>query len=138
MYLIEDSFKKEAKPFVFAGIAFSFYAMISIIVLVVDDREISREIATRLSMISLPACILAWYTYFWYSKYTLTIAHDQAIVKTLFGEHIVYLRDVVSYSCKKIRKQEWYQFELFIQNKRIKVRTHYKDKLIGILENQQT
>ena len=59
MYLIEDSFKKEAKPFVFAGIAFSFYAMISIIVLVVDDREISREIATRLSMMGSLYCIVS-------------------------------------------------------------------------------
>ena len=134
MYLLQDDMRRESRRFIFPMVAFTFYSLLSIIVLFIDTRETIQEIA-RKSMVSVPLSIVMGYLWLSASKYKLTVTSELLTLRTVFRRYEIYLCNITGYTCKNCGPSVLYQFCLHTEWKQIMVSTRYRDEFIKILED---
>ena len=74
------------------------------------------------------------YGYLYTCKYKVLATNEKIVLKTLFKNIEVQLKDIKTYNCKRYRKSEFYQFLVFCKEKKILVNTRYKDDLEKLLK----
>ena len=78
--------------------------------------------------------MFGFYVWLYAIKYNLKINKEKIVLRTLFRKVEINICNIEKYTCKRYRKSVFYQFNLFIKDKRILVNTRYKDEFIKILE----
>ena len=61
--------------------------------------------------------------------------NEKVCLKTLFRKIELNICDVKKYTCSRYRKSEFYQFDLFINDKKILINTRYKDEFEKVLKD---
>lgn len=134
MYPKEDLLTKESKRFILPLIAFTGYAILSLIVLLVDQRATMKEIA-KISMLSFPVAAYFWFSWLTATKYKLIILQDQIIVMTLFRKHTISMCNVMSYTLKESQEMSINYFTLYTKDKKLTIATHFKEDLTQLFED---
>ena len=62
---------------------------------------------------------------------------DKILLKTLFRRVELNICDIEEYTCNRYNKSVFYQFNLFIKEKKILVNTRYKEEFEKILEDNK-
>ena len=70
-------------------------------------------------------------------KYKLEVNEEKLILKTLFKKVEINICDITNYACKRYGKSLFYQFELFLKNKRVLVNTRYKEEFEKLLRDNK-
>lgn len=134
MYPKEDRFTKESKRFVMPLIVFTSYAILSLIVLLVDKRASMKEIA-KISMLSFPIAAYFWFSWLAAIRYKLIILQDQIIVITLFRKYAISMCNVVSYALKERQEMGITYFTLYAKDTKVTIMTHFKEDLARLFED---
>ncbi len=70
-------------------------------------------------------------------KYRVEFDSEKVCLKTLFKKIELNICDIEKYTCNRYRKSIFYQFNLFINDKKVLLNTRYKDELEIILRNNK-
>ena len=68
-------------------------------------------------------------------KYRLEFDNEKIYLKTLFRTIELNICDVKKYTCSRYRKSVFYQFNLFINDKKVLINTRYKDEFEKVLKD---
>ena len=68
-------------------------------------------------------------------KYRVEFDNEKVYLKTLFRTIELNICDVKKYTCNRYRKSVFYQFNLFINDKKILINTRYKDEFEKVLND---
>lgn len=63
--------------------------------------------------------------------------NEKVFLKTLFKKIEFNICDVQKYTCNRYRKSVFYQFNLFIKDKKILINTRYKDEFEKVLNDKK-
>ncbi len=77
------------------------------------------------------------YVWIYAAKYKVDFDSEKVHLKTLFKKIEVNICDVEKYTCNRYRKSVFYQFNLFIKDKKVLINTRYKDEFEQILKNNK-
>ncbi len=135
---IIDGMRKEGKPFrnlMLFGYIFVILMPLSIY-LMNDDKYSDKDMILF---------AIAWFLfgtfglYGWlYSiKYRVEFDNEKVFLKTLFKKIEFNICDVQKYTCNRYRKSVFYQFNLFIKDKKILINTRYKDEFEKVLNDKK-
>ena len=61
-------------------------------------------------------------------KYRVEFDNERIYLKTLFKKIELNICDVKKYTCNRYRKSVFYQFNLFINDRKVLINTRYKDE----------
>lgn len=134
MYPKEDRLIKESKRFILPLIVFTGYAILSLIVLLVDKRATMKEIA-KISMFSFPVAAYFWFSWLTAIRYQLIISQDQILVITLFRRYTISMCNVMSYTLKENHEMGITYFTLYAKDKKLTIMTHFKEDLTQLFED---
>lgn len=135
---IIDGMKKEGKPF--RNLMIMSYALTILMPLSIflmnntkyNDKDIILSIVVWFMF-----GVFGLYGWLYAIKYRVEINKEKIILKTLFREERINICDIEKYTCNRYKKSAFYQFDLFIKNKRIVVNTRYKEELERILKDNK-
>ncbi len=91
----------------------------------------------KMALLFLLVGIYGLYGWLYSIKYKLDITEDTIIIRSLFRNTQVNIKDITEYTFERYRKSVFYQFKLFINGKKIVLSTRYKDEFVAILEENQ-
>ena len=77
------------------------------------------------------------YGWFYSSKYKLEFDSKKISLKTLFKKIELNVCDIDKYICNRYRKSVFYQFTLFIKDKKVLINTRYKDEFEKVLKDNK-
>lgn len=134
MLLVKDNMRKESKRFLIIATVCLLLSVLTPIAYVLNANTSSWDFIKICLMYAIfgVACLFMWVSA---KRYELLITQERAIIRTMFRKYEIDLHNVMAYTCKRYRKSEFYQFTLVTENKKIMVSTHYKEKVIAILQN---
>ncbi len=131
---ITDGMAKEGKPFKNMMLfGYILAVLMPLIICLVNDRKYYNEkiIAIVISYFLIGS--MGLYCWLYAIKYKLIITEEKIMLQTLFKKVNINIRDIKRYTCKRNRKTVFYQFSLYIKDKRIIVNTRYKEEFQEIL-----
>ena len=70
-------------------------------------------------------------------KYRLEFDNEKVYLKTLFRKIELNIGDIEKYACNRYRKSVFYQFNLFIKDKKVLINTRYKDEFEKVLKDNK-
>ena len=70
-------------------------------------------------------------------KYKVEFNNEKIYLKTLFFKKELNIDDIEKYTCNRYRQSVFYQFNLFIKDKKISISTRYKDEFEKILKDKK-
>jgi len=70
-------------------------------------------------------------------KYRVEFNNEKIHLKTLFKKKELNICDIEKYTCNRYRKSVFYQFNLFINGKKVLINTRYKDEFEQILKDKK-
>ena len=68
-------------------------------------------------------------------KYRVEFDNEKVYLKTLFRTIELNICDVKKYTCNRYRKSVFYQFNLFINDRKVLINTRYKDEFEKVLKD---
>ena len=77
-------------------------------------------------------CLYGW---LYAIKYRVEFDNEKVYLKTLFRKVELNICDVKKYTCNRYGKSVFYQFNLFINDKKILINTRYKDEFEKVLKD---
>ncbi len=137
--VIKDDMTKEGKvakpPMIVFFVLATLFPLVALFPLVLIWNQISTvEFILGELFFLLMACYFM-YVYLYASKYKVSITKEKIILKTLFKYIEIETKDIKTFSCKRYRKSEFYQFHIFTNNKKTLINTRFKDELEELLNN---
>ncbi len=132
--IIIDGMKKESKlarNLMFFGFVLF---LLTFLYMYVNNKSLKDKEVLVMFILYLSFGIFGFYVWLYDIKYSLKITKEKILLKTLFRKVEINICSIEKYTCKRYRKSVFYQFNLFIKDKRILVNTRYKDEFIKILE----
>ena len=78
---------------------------------------------------------ISLYGWLYALKYRVEFDNEKIYLKTLFRTIELNICDVKKYTCNRYRKSVFYQFNLFINDKKILINTRYKDEFEKVLND---
>lgn len=80
---------------------------------------------------------LSLYVWLYTVKYRVEFNDEKVYLKTLFKKIELNICDIEKYTCNRYGKSVFYQFHLFIKDKKLLVNTRYKEEFETILRNNR-
>lgn len=132
---IIDGMKKEGKIFlgivIFATILFA----LTFIYMYVNERNFQDKVLLSMLIVYSMFFLFGLYGWLYSIKYRVEFDNKRVYLKTLFRKIELNICDVKKYTCKRYRKSVFYQFNLFINDKKILINTRYKDEFEKVLND---
>lgn len=135
---IVDGMKKEGKPFrniMLFGYIFAILIPLSIY-LMNNDKYSDKDIILFAIAGGMFGTI-GLYGWLYSMKYKLEFDNEKVYLKTLFRKMELNICDVKKYTCNRYRKSVFYQFNLFINNRKVLINTRYKDEFEKVLKDNK-
>ena len=132
---IIDGMKKEGKGFlrlaIFATILFS----LTFLYMYVNEKDFQDKVVSSMLMVYSMFSLLGLYGWLYSIKYRLEIDNEKVYLKTLFRTIKLNICDIEKYTCNRYRKSVFYQFNLFINDRKVLINTRYKDEFEKVLND---
>ena len=135
---IIDGMKKEGKPFrniMLFGYIFAILMPVSIY-LMNNDKYSDKDIIL-FAIAGVMFGTIGLYGWLYSMKYRLEFDNEKVYLKTLFRKMELNICDVKKYACNRYRKSVFYQFNLFINNRKVLINTRYKDEFEKVLKDKK-
>ena len=135
---IIDGMRKEGKPFrniMLFGYIFAILMPLSIY-LMNNDKYSDKDIIL-FAFAGVMFGTIGLYGWLYSMKYRLEFDSEKVYLKTLFRKMELNICDVKKYTCNRYRKSVFYQFNLFINNRKVLINTRYKDELEKVLKDNK-
>ncbi len=135
---IIDEMKQEGKPFrniMLFGYIFSILMPLSIY-LMNKDKYSDKDIIL-FAIAGFVFGTIGLYGWLYAIKYRVEFDNEKVYLKTLFRKIEFNIYDVKKYTCNRYRKSVFYQFNLFIKDKKVLINTRYKDEFEKILKDNK-
>ena len=132
-----DGMKKEGKPFrnvMFFGFVFSILMPLSIYLM--NNDKYSDKDMILFAIAGIMFGTIGLYGWLYSMKYRLEFDNEKVFLKTLFKKIEFNICDVKKYTCNRYRKSVFYQFNLFIKDKKVLINTRYKDEFEKVLKDK--
>ena len=133
---IIDGMKKESKkPRNAMILCYLFAVLMPLMHYLIDNDKFSD---TDILLIFLWCFILGsigLYGWLYAIKYRVEFDNEKVYLKTLFRTIELNICDVKKYTCNRYRKSVFYQFNLFINDKKVLINTRYKDEFENVLKD---
>lgn len=130
-----DGMKKEGKGFlrlaIFATILFS----LTFLYMYVNEKNFQEKVVLSMLMVYLMFSLFGLYGWLYALKYRVEFDNEKVYLKTLFRTIELNICDVKKYTCNRYRKSVFYQFNLFINGKKVLIYTRYKDEFEKVLKD---
>ncbi len=131
---IIDGMKMEGKIFRNIMIAALGLFLLTFVYMYVNDKSLQDIQALSRFLVLLIFAILGLYGWLYSIKYKVEIDEELIVLETLFRKVEIKICDIEEYSCNRYKKSKFYQFNLFINGKKVLVNTRYKDEFETILK----
>ncbi|MBS6563561.1 MAG: hypothetical protein KH328_09465 [Staphylococcus sp.] len=135
---IIDGMKKEGKPFrniMLFGYIFAILMPLSIY-LMNNDKYSDKDIIL-FAIAGVMFGTIGLYGWLYSIKYRLEFDNEKVYLKTLFRKIELNIGDIEKYACNRYRKSVFYQFNLFIKDKKVLINTRYKDEFEKVLKDNK-
>lgn len=135
---IIDEMKQEGKPFrniMLFGYIFSILMPLSIY-LMNKDKYSDKDIIL-FAIAGFVFGTIGLYGWLYAINYRVEFDNEKVYLKTLFRKIEFNIYDVKKYTCNRYRKSVFYQFNLFIKDKKVLINTRYKDEFEKILKDNK-
>ena len=135
---IIDGMKKEGKPFrniMLFGYIFAILMPLSIY-LMNNDKYSDKDIIL-FAIAGVMFGTIGLYGWLYSIKYRLEFDNEKVYLKTLFRNIELNIGDIDKYACNRYRKSVFYQFNLFIKDKKVLINTRYKDEFEKVLKDNK-
>lgn len=130
-----DGMKREGKPFRNIMIfCYIFSIIMPTGIYFMKDSGFSNKDLILLVIFWLLLGTYSLYGWLYAIKYKLEFNDEKVHLKTLFKKIELDICDIEKYTCKRYRKTVFYQFNLFIKEKKVLINTRYKDEFEKILK----
>ena len=134
--IIQDDMLKESKLWRPPIILFFILVALLPLGLIGNDSEITAFILGELFFILIGCYCLFGYLYAY--KYKVVVTKEKILLKTLFKDTEIKFKDIETYSCKRYKKSQFYQFCVFYQGKKTVINTRFKDEFEKLLKGKKT
>ena len=128
--------RKECKPFrniMLFGYIFAILMPLSIY-LMNNDKYSDNDIIL-FAIAGVMFGTIGLYGWLYSIKYRLEFDNEKVYLKTLFRTIELNICDIKKYTCNRYRKSVFYQFNLFVMDKKVLINTRYKDEFEKILKD---
>jgi hypothetical protein len=128
--------RKEGKPFrniMLFGYIFAILMPLSIYLMNNDKYSDKDIILFAIAWVMFGT--IGLYGWIYSIKYRLEFDNEKVYLKTLFRKIKLNLCDIKKYTCSRYRKSVFYQFNLFINDKKVLINTRYKDEFEKVLKD---
>ncbi len=132
--IVKDDMIKEGKTSKNPMILFFVLSAVFPLVLLWHEIKIIEFILGELFFLKIACYFL--YVYLYAIKYKVSITKDKITLITLFNYIEIEIKDIKTFSCKRYRKSQFYQFLIFTNNKKTLINTRYKDEVEKLLKNK--
>ena len=130
---IIDGMKKEGKSFLRLAIFATILFALTFIYMYVNEKNFQDKVVLSMLMVYSMFSLLGLYGWLYSIKYRLEIDNEKVYLKTLFRTIKLNICDIKKYTCNRYRKSVFYQFNLFIKDKKVLINTRYKEEFESIL-----
>ena len=131
---IIDGMKKEGKAFKYVmifGYVFSILVLLSNYFIFVD--KYSDADILKIFILCLMFGTFGLYGWLYAVTYKVEFNGDKVYLRTLFKKIELNIDDIEKYTVRRYRKSVFYQFNLFINGKKILINTRYRDEFENVL-----
>ena len=133
---IIDNMKKESKTSMFIMMFGYFLFILTLIEQICRNSSVYGENIFIMLFIYFLFGTIGLYFWLYSVKYKLEIDAERIMLKTLFGKVEINICDISKYTCTRYKKSEFYQFTLFVKDKKYLVNTRFKEKFEQILNEK--
>lgn len=133
--IIKDDMLKEGNTSKNPMIIYLALSAIFPIVIIWNKIKIIEFILGELFFLIIACYFL--YVYLYAIKYKVSITKDRITLNTLFNHIEIDIKDIKTFSCKRYRKSQFYQFLIFTNNKKTLINTRYKNEFERILTDNK-
>lgn len=134
---IIDGMKKEGKGFLKLAIFAILLFSLTFVYMYVNEKNFQDKVVLSMLMVYSMFSLFGLYGWLYSMKYRLEFDNEKVYLKTLFKKIELNICDIKKYSCNRYRKSVFYQFNLFINDKKVLINTRYKDELEKILKENK-
>ena len=134
--LMKDDMIKESKRWKIPMILFFALSALFPFALIWNDMKTSEFIAGEIFFILMGCYFLYGYSYTY--QYKVIVTNEKIVLKTLFKNTEIELKDIKTYHCKRYGKSEFYQFSILGKDKKILIHTRYQDDFEKLLKENKT
>lgn len=133
---IIDGMKKESgKPRNAMILCYLFAVLIPLVHYLKDNDKFSDIDVLLIFLWCFILGTIGLYGWLYALKYRLEFDNEKVYLKTLFRKIELNICEVKKYTCSRYRKSVFYQFNLFINDKKILINTRYKDEFEKVLND---
>ena len=132
---IIDGMKKEGKGFFWLAIFATILFALTFLYMHVNEKNFQDKVVLSMLMVYSMFSLLGLYGWIYSIKYRVEFDNERVYLKTLFRKIEFNICDVKKYTCNRYRKSVFYQFNLFINDKKVLINTRYKDEFEKVLKD---
>ena len=133
---IIDGMKKESKkPRNAMILCYHFAVLMPLVHYLIDNDKFSDIDILLIFLWCFILGSIGLYGWLYAIKYRVEFDNEKVYLKTLFRTIELNICDVKKYTCNRYRKSVFYQFNLFINDKKILINTRYKDEFEKVLKD---
>jgi hypothetical protein len=130
--MMKDDMVKESNRWKLPTILFFILAVLFPLGLIWNDIPSFEIILGEVSFLFIACYFL--YGYLYTFRYKVVVTDEKIMLKTLFNNTEISLKDIQNYDYKRYRKSEFYQFRIFCNGKKILIHTRHRDDLEKLLK----
>ena len=131
--IMKDDMVKESNRWKLPMILFFILVVCFPLGLMWNDIPIVEVILGEVSFLLIFCYFL--YGYLYTLRYKVVVTDEKIILKTLFKNMEISLKNIQNYDCKRYRKSEFYQFRIFCNGKQILIHTRHRGDLEKLLKS---
>ena len=132
---IIDGMKKEGKGFLGLALFATILVALTFLYMYVNEKNFRDKVVLSMLMVYSMFSLFGLYGWLYALKYRVEFDNEKVCLKTLFRKIELNISDVKKYTCNRYRKSVFYQFNLFINDKKVLINTRYKDEFEKILKD---
>lgn len=134
---IIDGMKKEGKKFLNISIFAIILLALTFVYMYINEKNLQDKVVLSMLIAYSMFSLFGLYGWLYSMKYRLEFDNEKVYLKTLFRKIEFNICDVKKYKCNRYRKSVFYQFNLFINDRKVLINTRYKDELEKVLKNNK-
>ena len=135
---IIDGMKKESKnPRNAMILCYLFAVLMPLVHYLIDNDKFSDIDILLIFLWCFILGSVGLYGWLYALKYRVEFDNEKVYLKTLFRKIEFNICDVKKYTCNRYRKSVFYQFNLFINDKKVLINTRYKDEFEKVLKDNE-